>query len=253
MAVAKPANGTALIASHDDLTSLTGYWPMLEGTGESTADLSGSGNHLTFGGATKPTWSTSDWGATIALPDTDDILYNAGGSASLKQTDYLTAAVLVKLPATLVTCVFATKTQSAFNWHLAYDNGTKVVTARIGTGIANSAANALAAHAGNWVIMAIRHDGDNVIGSIQHAGGITSWSTAVAAIPANDDDLGIGNRQAQTLSVQSEIACAWHWQAYKADSVLAAMYADPWYLLDTGTGTVGPMLRGSGLGKVLLK
>jgi hypothetical protein len=251
MAVAKPANGTALIASHADLTNLTGYWPMLEGSGTSTADLSGSGNHLTFGGATDPTWGTSDWGATIALTDTDDILYNAGADASLKQTDGLTAAVLVKIPSTLVSCVFATKTQSAWNWHLAYDNGTKLVQARIGSTISYSSANALDDHKGNWVIMAIRHDGDNVIGSIRHAGGITSWQSAVATIPANDDDLGIGNRKAQTLSVQSEIACAWHWQRAVSDAVLAAMWANPWYLL-AGGASVGPMLRGSTLGKALL-
>lgn len=64
--MAKPASGSTLDTGHALATDMVACWPMLEGSGTTTADLTANNNDLTFaGGGGAPTWSTDGSGDAI--------------------------------------------------------------------------------------------------------------------------------------------------------------------------------------------
>ena len=90
----KPMMGQQIDWSHPLAKGLVRYWPMLEGTGNITQDLSGNGNVGTVVG-TAPSWIAGNYGSAINLPGTDE--YISVGTSDMGVVNELTIIVYVTI------------------------------------------------------------------------------------------------------------------------------------------------------------
>ena len=119
----KPLLGTQINWAHPLSKSLVGFWIFNEGSGNKVFDLSGNGNHGTFGGATMPTWEPDKIGPALAFDGVDDYILNPH-SSSLNLTNAITIIIWVKLIETITHNYLVNKGSNMFTLNFPINTQT---------------------------------------------------------------------------------------------------------------------------------
>lgn len=203
-----------------------GEWWFNEGSGLRVADVSGYEHHGALTNQAATDWQPTSRGVGLNFPDTNDVVTVTGSAPALKMTDTITVACIYKVPGTPVTCAPMSKCVNAWNWHLSIASGTQIQW-RIGDNICTHTA-AMSGYVNQWVLHFGTYNGASMVTGIISAVG--QGSTALnrtGAIPANDNNLGLGNRTNQTLSIQSLMSAAWIWHEALPMGALERLFFGP--------------------------
>lgn len=160
--------GAQLIRGHPLVKGLVGAWLFNEGSGLKTFDLSGNGNHGTFGaGAAAPTWKPSRTGIALDFDGGDYI--DCNNTASLNISDEITIEVGVKLNNYLFNGIIISKYQgSNVGYYFSQDSVSpyKKILFKYGNGIASRELRTTTElNLNEWYHIVVSHNplGDDVI------------------------------------------------------------------------------------------
>lgn len=236
-----PIRGASIDFSNPLTRGLVGYWPMLEGTGETVRDYSGHQNHGTLTNMDPATdWVAGEQGAALDFKGINDYLDMPlpGGSQSLNS---VTILGLLR-PATVTdSCyVFSGYVQSVVANQrcliLGYQSNYWNVFSQSGYPTGTASDTQMPATAGEWQHIAYMSDGATISG---YRNGNLVFSVAGdwdISAPTTGAALGVALTSSGTPEnltwYEGAVAC---WAVYNralTPQEVATHYSDPWCLFD---------------------